>query len=123
ASLTATQAGGTNLGIGEFFAGAALALLFQDPAQDSRTPDFILNPTVGVVYANKATKIAEHGGFNEDDVHVALLVSHPAPPPAVVDAAVATTQIAPTILKALKLDPNELDAVRAEGTTSLPGLD
>ena len=32
-------------------------------------------------------------------------------------------QVAPTILKALGLDPNALEAVRIEGTQVLPGLD
>jgi hypothetical protein len=36
--------------------------------------------------------------------------------------AVQTTQIAPTILASLGLNPNKLDAVRAEGTQALPGL-
>lgn len=31
-------------------------------------------------------------------------------------------QVAPTILAALGLDPNALDAVRAEGTAVLPDL-
>jgi hypothetical protein len=31
-------------------------------------------------------------------------------------------QVAPTILKALGLDPNALDAVRSEGTRVLPDL-
>ena len=33
-----------------------------------------------------------------------------------------TTQIAPTILRALGLDPEALDGVRLEGTHSLPDL-
>ena len=33
-----------------------------------------------------------------------------------------TTQVAPTILKILGLDPNELDSVRKEGTPVLPEL-
>jgi hypothetical protein len=36
---------------------------------------------------------------------------------------VETTQVAPTILKLLGLDPDDLDAVRKEGTPVLPGLD
>jgi hypothetical protein len=36
--------------------------------------------------------------------------------------AVQTSQIAPTILASLGLNPNKLDAVRAEGTQALPGL-
>jgi hypothetical protein len=35
---------------------------------------------------------------------------------------VTTTQIAPTILHALGLDPTALDAVGMEGTTVLPDL-
>jgi hypothetical protein len=35
---------------------------------------------------------------------------------------VTTTQVAPTILRALDLDPDALDAVRKEGTKALPGV-
>ena len=35
---------------------------------------------------------------------------------------VETTQVAPTILQALGLDPDGLDAVQKEGTPVLPGL-
>ena len=40
-----------------------------------------------------------------------------------VDRPVQTTQIAPTILALLGLDPHDLSAVRAEHTEVLPGLD
>jgi len=36
---------------------------------------------------------------------------------------VSTTQVAPTILRALDLDPDALAAVRKEGTRVLPGLE
>jgi hypothetical protein len=36
---------------------------------------------------------------------------------------VSTTQVAPTILEVLDLDPRSLDAVRKEGTKPLPGLE
>jgi len=49
-------------------------------------------------------------------------VANAALKPSVVSAAVSTTQIAPTILESLGLNPQLLDAVRMEGTTSLPGL-
>jgi len=39
-----------------------------------------------------------------------------------VNTATSNMQIAPTILKALGLDPQALNAVRREGTTILPGL-
>ena len=35
---------------------------------------------------------------------------------------VETTQVAPTILHLLGLDPNALQAVQEEGTEALPGL-
>jgi hypothetical protein len=35
---------------------------------------------------------------------------------------VETSQVAPTVLRILGLDPNDLDAVRKEGTPVLPGL-
>jgi hypothetical protein len=44
-------------------------------------------------------------------------------PAQTVDTPVATTQIAPTILKVLGLAPAELDAVRLEHTKVLPGFD
>ena len=39
-----------------------------------------------------------------------------------VTSAVETTQVAPTILQALGLDPNKLQGVQKEGTPVLPGL-
>jgi hypothetical protein len=40
----------------------------------------------------------------------------------VIKGAVLTTQIAPTVLKALGLNPAELKAVQIEHTEELPGL-
>jgi hypothetical protein len=64
--------------------------------------------------------IADHGGFAHDDTNVMLLVSHPSFNPQTVFAETATTQVAPTIVKALGLNPSALTAVRAEGTPVLP---
>jgi arylsulfatase A-like enzyme len=50
---------------------------------------------------------------------VALLVSAPDIKPQIVEALSYTTQIAPTILAALGLDPNKLKGVRNEGTQVL----
>ena len=41
----------------------------------------------------------------------------------VVDTPVTNMQVAPTILKALGLDPHKLMAVKLEGTQVLPGLE
>jgi type I phosphodiesterase/nucleotide pyrophosphatase len=109
-------------GIVEWLSGPLLTLPFQNPATDSRTPDIIGIARTGVIYTG-GSKIAEHGGFNEDDVHVALIVAHPGIEKATINAAVATAQIAPTILKVLGLDPDELEAVRLERTRILPGFE
>jgi hypothetical protein len=53
-----------------------------------------------------------------------ILISPPGADGAVtVDRPVLTTQIAPTILVLLGLNPDELQAVRAEHTAALPGLE
>ena len=59
----------------------------------------------------------EHGGFNEDDVKVPIIVSAPfitGAGTSIADA-VTTTQVAPTILQLLGVDPNLLQ-VRSSDT-------
>ena len=90
------------------------------PGQNPRTPDIIVTPNVGVTYSGSTTMIADHGGFAHDDTNVMLLASHPSFKAQTISAETATTQVAPTILKALGLNPAALDAVRAEGTSVLP---
>ena len=109
-------------GIAQFLFGDPLARMFQDPRDDSRAPDIIGITRVGVIYTG-GSKIAEHGGFNEQDVHVALVVSHPDFDKDFVTDPVATAQIAPTILKVLRLNPDELEAVRLEHTRVLPDFE
>jgi hypothetical protein len=110
-------------GIGEIFSGPGVVQMFNPPSDDPRTPDIIVTPNVGVTYSGSKKKLAEHGGFAHDDVNVMMLFSNPSMSPATVYSPVETTQVAPTILEALRLDPNELDAVQDEGTQVLPGLD
>ena len=105
--------------------GRALGLLFPSPAHDVRTPDLIVIPQAGVIYDKPgASKRAEHGGFDTDDTHVALLVAGPMlpEPGRRLDAPVSTTQVAPTVLAALGLDPDALQAVHEQGTPTLPGV-
>jgi hypothetical protein len=110
---------------GEIFSGPLLDLLFADPATaaGSRTPNLIVAPNVGVIYTGGTKKIAEHGGFAQDDRNVMLLVSMPAiTTPFTVASPVVTAQVAPTILALLGLEPSKLIAVQQEGTPVLPGL-
>ena len=51
-----------------------------------------------------------------------LLVANPSLTAKTVTSFVETSQVAPTILGALGMDPRKLDAVRKEGTPVLPGL-
>jgi len=94
---------------------------FGNPA-NGRTPDIMVQPNAGVIYSKSQAKDMEHGGFASDDGHVALLVSHPGLHGKTVSSKVGTTQVAPTIIKALGLEPSLLDAVKKEGTEVLPGL-
>lgn len=103
---------------------AALAALFADPAHDSRAPDLIALAEHGVIYAKPtATKLAEHGGFSDDDTNVPILISGRGFREGIVTRQVETRQIAPTILVVLGLDPRRLEAVQREGTAVLPALE
>lgn len=97
-----------------------LKLFYQDPGTDSRTPDFLALSRSGVIYTG-GSKLAEHGGYSNDDRNVALLVSAPDIRGRTLQNAVETRQIAPTILRALGLNPRDLQAVQIEGTAVLPG--
>src|SRR3984885_1248922 len=112
------------IGLGQIYYGPTLALNYNvgglEPGEDPRTPDIIVTPNVGVTYSASATMIGDHGGFAHDDTNVVMLVAHPRFKAATVSATTTTTQVAPTILRALGLDPRALDAVREEGTTVLP---
>ena len=121
-SLLESNAAG--IGMGEIYYGPSLALNYNiggtGKGQDPRTPDIIVTPNVGVTYSGSTTMIGDHGGFAHDDTNVIMLVSNPHMSAQTVSAAVTTMQIAPTIVEALGLNPNALDAVRAEGTPVLP---
>jgi hypothetical protein len=108
-------------GLAQIWAGADAAKFFGVPVDDGRYPDVFGKVQEGIVYA-KPTKLAEHGGLNVGDRHVLMIVSGAGIPTRVVSDAVETTQVAPTILALLGLNPNQLTAVQAEGTQVLPGL-
>jgi len=124
ASVTILEqnASATGIAQGQIFYGPSLALNYNDPTVDPRTPDIIVTPNVGVTYTGSTKKLAEHGGFAHDDTNVMLLLSNPSFKPKTVRASVGTAQVAPTILKALGINPSALDAVRIEGTSVLPAV-
>jgi hypothetical protein len=107
-------------GIGEIFSGPSIGLYYN--AGDSRAPDILITPNIGVTYSNSKKKLAEHGGFAHDDVNVMMLLSNPSFSAKTVTAPVETAQVAPTILQAMGLDPNNLQAVQMEHTQVLPAV-
>jgi arylsulfatase A-like enzyme len=126
-AVSALEASGTSgIGLGQIFFGPSLQPMYNAPGLppngDSRTPDIIVQPNVGVVYTTSSKKQAEHGGFANDDTNVMMLLSNPSFAARTITTFVETTQVAPTILQALGLDPSGLDAVKIEGTAVLPGL-
>jgi hypothetical protein len=96
--------------------------MFGDPSKDPHTPDIVVKLKHGVIYSLSTKKNEEHGGFADDDSHVGLLVSNPSLGADSVSTEVRTKQVAPTIVRALGLDPEALDAVRIEKTRVLPAI-
>lgn len=113
-------------GIGQIFSGPGIAQLFNAPGLppngDPRTPDILVTPNIGVTYSGSTKKLAEHGGFAHDDTNVIMLLANPSFKAKMITSPVETMQVAPTILKALGLNPNDLQSVQQEGTQVLDGV-
>jgi hypothetical protein len=113
----------TSSGLKKVYAGEQAADFIGVPWSDPRVPDIIGIAQHGVVYTGGKAKIAEHGGDDLQDRNVPVLISLPGLHDGlVIPAPVETTQIAPTILVLLGLNPFALDAVRIEHTQVLPGV-
>jgi arylsulfatase A-like enzyme len=125
-AVATLEANGSKIGLGTIFYGPSLALNYNAPGLppngDPRTPDIIVTPNPGVIYTGSTAKQSEHGGFSHDDTNVMMLLSNPNLRAHNVYSDVSTAQVAPTILKALGLDPRNLQAVQLEGTSVLPDL-
>jgi len=93
------------------------------PANDDRAPDMIVEYKQG--YLLGSNKRGEHGGFSEDDSHIALILGGGGISQdlqgSIQDGNVLDTQIAPTMLEALGLDPSLLQGAVIDGTGDLPG--
>jgi hypothetical protein len=110
-------------GIKSVLTGAALESQFGDPTKDSRAPDLVIEAEPGVIYTKvDAVKKAEHGGFADEDRHVALLIALPGAEAQTVTADVATTQVAPTILQLLGMPTDQLQGAQIEHVATLPSL-
>ena len=115
-SATVTASGLTSVSTG-----AQADALFGAPIGDSHAPDLVGIAQHGVVYTGNVKKISEHGGAAADDRDVPLVVSGAAVDHGQVNVSqVLTTRIAPTILRLLGLNPEELQAIHTEHTQALP---
>ncbi|WP_256796425.1 hypothetical protein [Terrabacter sp. Ter38] len=113
----------TASGLTKVYTGSAVDRLFGAPTGDSHAPDLVGIAQYGVVYTGNVKKIAEHGGDAPADRDVPLVVSgRGAPHHTVSTTPVQTTQIAPTILRLLGINPHALQAVQIEHTRPLPKL-
>ena len=116
-------------GLAKIWAGHAAAQYFGVPISNPRYPEVFGQVQVGVIYTTPPTltpedyEIAEHGGGNPGDREVPILVYAPGVvKPGTNSQWVETTQVAPTILSLLGLNPYDLTAVQIEHTQVLPGL-
>lgn len=101
---------------------------FGNPLVDSRAPTLVVKLKPGVVLVsnpNNPSKIAEHGGYCEDDIHVPLILAsgglNASVKGTVQTQIVSNKSIAVTILQALGLNPKKLQGVIIEHTPELPG--
>jgi hypothetical protein len=123
ALINASNSPGNPLNIAQVLYGSSLQQLFPDPTVDAAVPDILVIPNLGTNYEPAgSTTFAEHGGFQENELHVPILIVHNTIKPGVIHAPVTTTQIAPTILSLLNIEPRILQGVQIEGAAVLPGL-
>jgi hypothetical protein len=111
------------LGIEEIYSGPKLGLTLNLPDQDTRMPDIILQPELGVAWVSPADPApATYGGMQDEDTHVALLVAGSQLTGRVDKTWVPTSQVAPLLLRALGIEKFDLQALHREHTPALPGI-
>jgi hypothetical protein len=111
------------LGIQEIYSGAKLGLTLNLPDQDTRMPDMILQPELGVAWISPTdTAPATYGGMLDEDTHVALLVAGSQLTGRIDKTWVPTSQVAPLLLRALGIEKFDLQALHREHTPALPGI-
>ncbi|DBA92155.1 hypothetical protein WJX77_006975 [Trebouxia sp. C0004] len=86
-----------------------------------RTPDLVVVPRAGVVFASPGKKLSEHGGLMQSDLNVALMVYAPqlATAGTVYNSTVSVSQVACTTLSMIGMTCSNLTAGYAQ---PLPGL-
>ena len=111
------------LGIEEIYSGTKIGLTLNLPEHDTRMPDIILQPELGVIWSSpNDAALASHGGMQDENTHVALLVSGSQLTGRCDKTWVPTSQVAPLILRALGMEKFDLQALHREHTPALPGI-
>jgi len=106
-------------GLTKVYTGSSADQLVGARTGDPHAADLIGIAQHGVVYTGGVKKIAEHGGAAADDRDVPLVVSGAGVEAGWNSSPVQTIQIAPTILRLLGLNPEQLQGVRADHTRTL----
>jgi len=109
-------------GLAAAYAGARAADFYGVTQGDPRHPDVVGIVQHGVVYTGGESKIAEHGGNDPQDRDVPVVSGGGVAAGIVNNTPLETTEIAPSILDLLGLDPHALQAVQMEHTPVLPGI-
>lgn len=120
------EANAATVGAQTVTSGPAVAGLFggQLGGNASRIPDIVVQPMAGVVYAATNAKLVDHGSASAEDTHVPLVIIEPGRKGGrTLACPVSLRQIAPTVLRALGLKEDLLEAVRLEGTKRLTNGD
>lgn len=113
----------TSLGIDKIISGAELALTLNASSTDERMPDIVLLAQPGVLWVKPGEGTwASHGGWRDEDTHVALLVAGAHLSGRVDKTPVPTSQLAPLLLRALGMEKFDLQALHLEHTPALPGI-
>jgi arylsulfatase A-like enzyme len=111
------------VGIQEIYSSAKIGLTLNPPESDPRMPDIILEPELGVIWGSSDdTRLASHGGMQDQDTHVALLVAGAQLTGRTDKTWVPTSQVAPLLLRALGMEKFDLQALHREHTPALPGI-
>ena len=79
-------------------------------SQHTPSNNTLLIVSHSLIWRGTGVQVMEHGGFGPDDISVPIIVSHPflSGPGSTDSTTVYTTQIAPTIMQLLGLEPSLL---------------
>src|SRR6267142_480645 len=116
AALNALKGTAADPGIDTILSGDSLAAAGL-ASSANRTPDLVVVLKPGILISD-SFKRAEHGGFSEEDTHVPIIISggglNRGSRGRIIAEGVQTTQIAVTALRALGLDPHQLQGAVVE---------